>query len=93
VPAGIFYDDHGLIKLDSDSDETNGAEISGNMITMHFEDSLRGFDDLASTNGSNVDIGGQGVVFSASTSNGSGCGSGCFILTATGGEAGCVDRP
>lgn len=62
-----------------------GAEIDGNIITLHFVDSIRGDDDLTA-NGIIVDVGGPGVY--GSSANGSfipvdcGTGSGCFIATA-----------
>jgi hypothetical protein len=40
-------------------DGTTGAEISGNVITLHFVDALRGDDDVALTN-TVVDLGGPG---------------------------------
>lgn len=62
-----------------------GAEIKGNIITLHFLDSMRGDDDLTA-NGIIIDVGGPGVY--GSTANGGftpvdcGTGSGCFIATA-----------
>ena len=57
-----------------------GAEIDGNIITLHFIDGKRG-DDILVPDGMIVDIGAPGV--SASNSNGastsSGGGGGCFI--------------
>ena len=42
-------------------DGTTGAEIAGNLITLHFVDGLRGDDDLNGTNGTVVDIGAPSV--------------------------------
>jgi hypothetical protein len=55
-------------------DGLSGAEINGNVITLHFVDGERGDDDLVA-DGIIVDIGGPGV----SASSG---GGGCFIATA-----------
>jgi len=60
-------------------DGETGAEIDGNVITIHFVDGKRGDDDL-SANGSVVDDGGPGVMSTsppAETSGGGG--GGCFI--------------
>jgi hypothetical protein len=63
-----------------------GAEIDGNIITLHFIDGKRG-DDILVPDGMIVDIGAPGV--SARNSNGastsSGGGGGCFISIAVDG--------
>ena len=70
-------------------DGQTGAEINGNMITLHFVDGSRGDDDLTA-NGTISDIGGPGL-FVDSVDNGidnsqvirsSGGGGGCFISAA-----------
>jgi PKD repeat protein len=67
-------------------DGTTGAEIAGNVITLHFVDGLRGDDDLNSTNGIVVDIGAPSVAAVPPDSGddgggGGGGGGGCFILS------------
>ena len=67
-------------------DDQTGAEINGNVITLHFVDGERGDDDLT-TNGIIVDLGAPAVAVKSSgggitvTSDGGG-GGGCFIATA-----------
>jgi hypothetical protein len=66
-------------------DGQTGAEINGNVITLHFVDGIRGDDDLIA-DGTIIDQGGPGVV-SQSPGGGSGggggsSGGGCFIGTA-----------
>jgi hypothetical protein len=63
-----------------DEQTLTGAEISGNVVTLHFVDGERGDDDL-SANGTIVDQGGPGITSSSTTSSSSG-GGGCFIATA-----------
>ncbi len=62
-----------------------GAEIDGNIITLHLVDGRRG-DDIPLQDGMIIDQGGPGVSVSnsngASTSSGGGGGGGCFISTA-----------
>lgn len=60
-----------------------GAEINANVITLHFVDSVKGDDDLAS-NGIIIDVGGPGVPAAGIgfTPVDCGTGSGCFIATA-----------
>jgi hypothetical protein len=54
-----------------------GAEIDGNMVTLHFVDGERGDHDLDGTNGQITEnLGGPGYSRSGSSSDGS---SGCFI--------------
>lgn len=64
-------------------DGETGAEINGNVITLHFVDGKRGDNDLNSTNGSITDPGGPGVVAivtpASSEGGGGGGGGGCFI--------------
>ena len=62
-----------------DADTGTGAEFSGNVITLHFVDGLRGDDDLDAANGIIVDIGAPGTPTPSSDSNGGGGGGGCFI--------------
>jgi hypothetical protein len=65
-----------------------GAEIDGNIITLHFVDGNRG-DDIPLQDGMIIDQGGPGVSVSnsngASPSGGGGGGGGCFIGTAADG--------
>ncbi|MHC4560349.1 MAG: CFI-box-CTERM domain-containing protein, partial [Planctomycetota bacterium] len=64
--------------------EKTGAEIDGNVITLHFKDGQRGDDDLAA-NGIVMDQGGPGFTSTGGTTVGGGGGSsggGCFIATA-----------
>ena len=63
-----------------------GAEIDGNIITLHFVDGKRG-DDVPLQDGMIIDQGGPGVSVSNSngTSTSSGGGGGCFIGIAAGG--------
>ena len=65
-------------------DGETGAEINGNVITLHFVDGKRGDDDLAE-NGTIVDDGGPGVAISSDDGDdgggGGGGGGGCFIAT------------
>jgi len=63
-----------------DDQTLTGAEISGNVVTLHFVDGQRGDDDLTA-NGTIVDQGGPGVTSTSTTSSSSG-GGGCFIATA-----------
>ena len=63
-----------------------GAEIDGNMITLHFVDGKRG-DDIPLQDGMIIDQGGPGVSVSDSdessfSGGGGGGGGGCFISTA-----------
>jgi hypothetical protein len=67
-----------------DDQTLTGAEISGNVVTLHFVDGQRGDDDLTA-NGTIVDQGGPGTTSTSSTSSSSG-GGGCFIATAVGKE-------
>ena len=61
-------------------DGETGAEINGNVITLHFVDGKRGDDDLDDTNGAIVD---EGAPAAAVISGGSsGGGGGCLIGTA-----------
>lgn len=67
-------------------DGTTGAQISGNIITLHFVDGLRGDDDLDNTNGSVTDIGAPATAKqqqpgTTGSSGGGGGGGGCFINT------------
>jgi hypothetical protein len=69
-------------------DGQTGAEINGNVITLHFVDGMRGDDDLTA-NGIIVDVGAPGVVAASGGEGGStivasdgGGGGGCFIATA-----------
>jgi len=69
-------------------DGQTGAEINGNVITLHFVDGMRGDDDLTA-NGIIVDVGAPGVVAGSGGGDGSttvasdgGGGGGCFIATA-----------
>ncbi|MBI4824805.1 MAG: InlB B-repeat-containing protein [Nitrospirae bacterium] len=65
-------------------DGTTGAEINGNIITLHFVDGQRGDDDLIA-DGTVIDQGGPGVSSdsgSSGSSSGGGGGGGCFIATA-----------
>ena len=67
-------------------DGETGAEISGNVITLHFVDGMRGDDDLTA-NGIIVDDGAPAVVAATGggttvASDGGGGGGGCFIATA-----------
>ena len=64
-------------------DGETGAEINGNVITLHFVDGKRGDDDLDSTNGVIVDPGGPALINRIdqaleATDNDTG-GAGCFI--------------
>jgi len=66
-------------------DGTTGAEINGNIITLHFVDGDRGDDDL-SANGKIVDDGGPGlsnvdVVNEAGSDESQGATGGCFVST------------
>ncbi len=72
-------------------DGATGAEIAGNVITLHFVDGARGDDDLNAANGEVVDIGGPGIAVavqqpagSTAGGNGGGGGGGCFVSTVTG---------
>jgi hypothetical protein len=60
-------------------DGQTGAEISGNVITLHFVDGQRG-DDVLTPDGLVIDVGGPGFenTVAADTSGSSG-GGGCFI--------------
>ncbi|MEA1946583.1 MAG: CFI-box-CTERM domain-containing protein [Thermodesulfobacteriota bacterium] len=71
-------------------DSKTGAEINGNVITLHFVDGMRGDDDLTA-NGTISDIGGPGISLNPGGGGGSGSqvvssskggGGGCFIATA-----------
>jgi hypothetical protein len=66
-------------------DGQTGAEINGNVITLHFIDRMRGDDDLTA-NGIVIDVGGPGVSVSTGggggVTSGGGGGGGCFIATA-----------
>jgi hypothetical protein len=63
-------------------DGETGAEINGNVITLHFVDGERG-DDVLAQDGMIVDQGGPGVVVGGGSSGGGGGGGGCFIATAS----------
>jgi len=63
-----------------DFDGQTGAVINGNVITLDFEDGLRGDDDLNDTNGTIVEPGGPAFASASSDSTGGG-GGGCFIAT------------
>jgi hypothetical protein len=63
-----------------DAQTLTGAEINGNVVTLHFVDGQRGDDDLTA-NGTIIDQGGPGFTSTSSTSS-SGGNSGCFIATA-----------
>jgi len=58
-PTSDYQADHWYVFLYDDQTRT-GAEINGNVITLHFADGERGDDDLA-RNGMIVDQGGPGV--------------------------------
>ena len=65
-------------------DGTTGAQIVGNVITLHFVDGLRGDDDLDNTNATVADIGAPAVAAAVQPgpdddSGGGGGGGGCFI--------------
>ena len=68
-------------------DGKTGAEIKGNVITLHFINGDRGDDDLDAENDLIIDVGGPGVVAvqsqenatSAPSSGGGGGGGGCVI--------------
>jgi hypothetical protein len=60
------------------SDGDTGAVISGNVITLHFTDGLRGDDDLDDSNGTIVDIGAPGLP-RPQPGGGGGGGGGCFV--------------
>jgi len=62
-----------------DAQTLTGAEINGNVVTLHFVDGQRGDDDLIA-NGTIVDQGGPG--FTSNSSSSSSGSSGCFIATA-----------
>jgi hypothetical protein len=62
-------------------DGETGAEINGNVITLHFVDGKRGDDDLDDSNGIITDPGGP-AFFSSSDSGGGGGGGSCLIATA-----------
>jgi hypothetical protein len=67
-------------------DGQTGAEINGNVITLHFIDGMRGDDDLIANN-IVVDDGAPAVLVDSAggstvTSDGGGGGGGCFIATA-----------
>ena len=63
-------------------DGLTGAEISGNVITLHFVDGERGDDDLVA-DGDVEDAGGPGFADTGNSGGGGGGGGGCFIATAT----------
>jgi hypothetical protein len=68
-PTNHWYEFH--------HDGETGAEINGNVITLHFVDGKRGDDDLDDTNGTIVD---EGAPAAAAISGGdNGGGGGCFI--------------
>ena len=62
-----------------DTETGTGAQITGNTITLHFVDGLRGDDDLDATNGIIVDIGAPGVNATSTPENQGSGGGGCFI--------------
>ena len=71
-------------------DGKTGAEMNGNVVTLHLVDGQRGDADLDDTNGTIVDPGGPGVVTSVEDdggdtdgddTNGGGGGGGCFVGT------------
>jgi|GEM_PF-3990651 len=61
-----------------DDQTLTGAELSGNVVTLHFVDGQRGDDDLTA-NGTIVDQGGPGITSTSTTPTSSG--GGCFIDT------------
>jgi hypothetical protein len=67
-------------------DGETGAEINGNVITLHFVNGKRGDDDLDNVNGIITDIGGPATISSSSAGGGGGGGggggSGCLIYSA-----------
>ena len=71
-------------------DGQTGAEISGNVVTLHFIDGARGDDDLTA-NGNISDIGGPGVSIKPGggqvVGSSEGGGGGCFIATAAYGSS------
>ena len=86
-PTPAYNTDHWY---EFDFDGTTGAEINGNVITLHFVDGLRGDDDLDDTNGTIVEPGGPAFASDSSddgTGGGGGGGSsgGCFIATTSSG--------
>ena len=66
-------------------DGQTGADIDGDVITLHFVDGLKGDDDLTA-DGTVIDIGGPGVSFTPlhpdDGGGGGGGGGGCLITTA-----------
>ncbi len=67
-----------------DGETETGAVISGNEITLHFKDGMRGDRDLDDSNGTIVDPCGPGMIDTgfetpAGTNGGGGGGGGCFI--------------
>jgi hypothetical protein len=69
-----------------DAQTQTGAEINGNVITLHFVDGQWGDDDLTA-NSTIVDQGGPGFTSTSTTSTPSSSGSGgCFIATAADGS-------
>jgi hypothetical protein len=60
-------------------DNETGAEINGNVITLHFMDALRGDDELAQDS-QVIDLGGPGfAVTDDDSKDGGGGGDGCFV--------------
>lgn len=59
-------------------DNETGAEINGNVITLHFTDALRGDDELAQDS-MVIDLGAPGFDVQVDDDGGSGGGGGCFI--------------
>jgi hypothetical protein len=67
-----------------DNETGTGAVISGNTITLHFVDGLRGDDDLDATNGIVVDLGAPvGSTVTPQKVEAGGGGGGCFIEALT----------
>ena len=60
-------------------DGQTGAEINGNIITLHFVDGMQGDDDLDDTNGTIVDLGAPALERSQPNNGGDGGGGGCFL--------------
>jgi hypothetical protein len=61
-------------------DGQTGAEINGNIVTLHFVDGQRG-DDILTPDGLIVDAGGPGFEDTASTATSGSGGGGCFITS------------
>ncbi|MDT8419225.1 MAG: CFI-box-CTERM domain-containing protein [Desulfuromonadales bacterium] len=78
VPADAWYE--------FSDDGVTGAEIAGNVITLHLTDGIRGDHDLEA-NGRIVDPGVPALEPAPVPSGGGGGGGGCFIATAAYGSA------